>query len=252
MGRISWVLLGCLALVPSAHAASFDCAKASTSVEKMVCGDDKLSQLDSELSAAYKQALEAASNKQTLIHEQRQWIHDVRGICADVTCLTRAYTARLREIREPPGLRAAMARYDARQQELRHEAYGAVVQKIDASDYQFNYVLADLDGDGIKDAIVYFTDGCGSGGCAMRVMRGTEDGFTYVSGSTITRVPIYVLPSKTHGWSDIAVTVGGGGVRPGTRVLKFDGHKYPLNPSLAPVVSIDPDQAGIIKLPLHY
>src|ERR1700756_1937850 len=86
---------------------------------------------------------------------------------------------------EPAGLRAAMAKYDTEQLELRHKRYGVAVQKIDPSAYQFKYALVDLDGDGIQDAVVYFTDreNCGTGGCAMRVMKGTKDGFVHVSGT---------------------------------------------------------------------
>lgn len=98
MGRISWILLGWLALLPPAHSVSFDCAKATTSVEKSICGDDKLSQMDSDLAVAYKQALERSDDKQKLVHEQRQWIQDVRNACADAICLTQAYTARLKQL----------------------------------------------------------------------------------------------------------------------------------------------------------
>ena len=215
MGRIAWVLLGCLAFLPATHAASFDCSKAATSVEKTICEDGKVSQLDSDLAVTYEHALETAPNKQLLIHEQRHWIHDIRDACADVACLTEVYTIRLQEVPESAILRAAMARHDAR-------------RRIDPSSYRFTYALVDLDGDGIQDAVVYLNaDYCGSGGCAIRIMKGTKDGFAYVSGSTITRLPIYVLPSKTNGWRDIAVTIGGGGLKYGTVILKYDGRRYP-------------------------
>ena len=238
MGRVLWILLGCLAFLPAVHAASFDCAKAATSVEKTICGDDKLSQLDSDLSVAYKHVLETAPNKQLLIHEQRQWIHDVRDACANVDCLTEVYTIRLQEVPKSAILRAAMARHDAR-------------RRIDPSSYRFTYALVDLDGDGIQDAVVYLNADCGSGGCAMRIMKGTKDGFTYASGSTITKLPVYVLPSKTNGWHDIAVTIGGGGLKGGTVILKYNGRGYPLNPALQPSFPVDPNLPGIAKLPLY-
>lgn len=253
MRRISWVVIGWLALLPATHSASFDCAKAATDIEKMICGADKLSRLDSDLAAAYEQTLAKTLHRQRLIHEQRQWIHDVRNVCVDAACLSDAYTVRLQELTEPPDLRAAMVRYDTRQQELRHKAFGAMPREIDPSDYHFNYALVDLDGDGILDAVVFFTgrEDCGSGGCAMRIMKGTKSGFAYVSGNTITRVPIYVLPSKTNGWSDIAVTVGGGGVGYGMVILKFNGKKYSHTSNLAPSVTVNLDQSGAIRLPLH-
>ncbi len=238
MGRISWVLLGSLALLPSVHAASFDCAKAATGIEKTICGDDKLSQLDGDLSAAYNHALETAPDKQLLIHEQRQWLHDVRDACADAACLTEVYTIRLQEVPESAILRAAMARHDAR-------------RRIDPASYRFTYALVDLDGDGIQDAVVYLNAGCGSGGCDIRIMKGTKDGFTYVSGSTVTNLPVYVLPSKTNGWRDIAVTTRVGFMKYGTVILKYNGQGYPLNPSLQPSFPVAPNQQGVMELPLY-
>ena len=43
--------------LPFANAASFDCAKATTLVEKAICGDPQLSVRDDALMAAYKHAL---------------------------------------------------------------------------------------------------------------------------------------------------------------------------------------------------
>ena len=47
-------LFGLLVLTLPVQAASFDCAKAGTKVEKLICGDAGLSKLDDELAAAYK------------------------------------------------------------------------------------------------------------------------------------------------------------------------------------------------------
>jgi hypothetical protein len=48
-------------------------------------------------------------------------------------------------------------------------------------------------------------------------------------------LPVKILPSKTNGWHDIAMPVGGGGIlRRYWAILRFDGHKYPSNPSMAP------------------
>ena len=48
-----------LAPAPRAPAASFDCAKAATTTEQLICGDPQLSQLDGQLAQAYRRALEA-------------------------------------------------------------------------------------------------------------------------------------------------------------------------------------------------
>ena len=47
-------VLALLVLQMPAHGASFDCAKASTKVETLICGDPGLSALDSKLSARYE------------------------------------------------------------------------------------------------------------------------------------------------------------------------------------------------------
>lgn len=86
-----------LLMLTVAHAASFDCAKAATKVEKMICSDAELSKLDEELNAAYKAALQdkmqAASIKQT----QRQWLKERNG-CTGSECLKHAYLARLQAL----------------------------------------------------------------------------------------------------------------------------------------------------------
>jgi len=58
-----WALL-LAALVPSlAAAASFDCAKARTKVEKLICKDPQLSRQDEDLAKAYGEALKAWDGK---------------------------------------------------------------------------------------------------------------------------------------------------------------------------------------------
>ena len=91
----------------------------------------------------------------------------------------------------------------------------------------------DLDGDGIDETLLYIgsRNFCGSGGCDLYVMRMTTAGVEVLSRSTITRLPIGVMDTSTNGMRDIAVNVGGGGLDPGIRVLRFDGEGYPLNPT---------------------
>lgn len=129
---------------------------------------------------------------------------------------------------EPAGLRDAMAKYDTEKMERAHKLYGAAVQKIDPSAYQFKYALVDLDGDGIQDAIVYLTDNqsCGTGGCPMRIFKGTKSGFRYISGTLRVLLPIQVLTSISHDWKSLAIGLRSGG----TGILKFDGNHYPLSP----------------------
>ena len=85
-------LFGLLAL--PVQAAGFDCAKAGTKVEKLICGDAGLSKLDEELNAAYKTALQGGKQADTIKQAQKQWMK-VRNGCADAACVKRAYEERL-------------------------------------------------------------------------------------------------------------------------------------------------------------
>lgn len=100
MRASSWVV-GSLVFVflsAGARAASFDCAKASTPVEKMICGNQKLSELDEYLGRYYANArAELGAAKSCLALQQRVWIKH-RGTCTDVTCLERFYLRRLAEL----------------------------------------------------------------------------------------------------------------------------------------------------------
>ena len=45
-------------VVPAAHAASFDCAKATRPVEKLICRDKNLNALDERLGQVYRAGLQ--------------------------------------------------------------------------------------------------------------------------------------------------------------------------------------------------
>jgi hypothetical protein len=100
----------------------------------------------------------------------------------------------------------------------------------------FEYALADLNNDGIPDAVVLLTDPgwCGSGGCTMLILRGTVDRFTPVSKASVSNQPIKVSPERQNGWRTLLVWVAGGGIPPGFVLMRFDGRRYPFNPTLQP------------------
>lgn len=81
-----------------AHSAGFDCAKASSAVEKMICADTQLSVLDSSLKNAYQQALSNTATPADLKTEQQYWLQEVRDACKDNACLTRVYHLRLDQL----------------------------------------------------------------------------------------------------------------------------------------------------------
>ncbi len=91
-------LVGFAALSSFSQAASFDCAKASTSIEKIICSDENASRTDMELSNAYKSALNISKNKAALKQQQRKWLKEVRNSCKDVECLIKTNQSRTSEL----------------------------------------------------------------------------------------------------------------------------------------------------------
>ena len=95
----------------------------------------------------------------------------------------------------------------------------------------------DLKDDGTQEVIVYLIsrDWCGSGGCSCLILEPDGSSFRIITRMTITQLPIRVLSQKTNGWHDLAVGAGGGGILPGYESrLRFNGKKYPSNPSVPP------------------
>ncbi len=73
------------------YAASFDCGKATSEVEKLICSDPNLSQLDENLSKTYRKVLSSVADPASLKREQAKWLRDVRNLCADSACLEKVY-----------------------------------------------------------------------------------------------------------------------------------------------------------------
>lgn len=104
------ILLAAAVLLPAtfattAHAASFDCAKARTLIENHICADQKLSALDEQLSKVYREVLDATPRPDAFRASQRVWLRDVRNVCTTSQCLTTAYQERLDDL--IPSTRAA-------------------------------------------------------------------------------------------------------------------------------------------------
>jgi len=62
----------------AARAASFDCARAASAIEKRICADPRLSHDDEAVAAAYRRALATAPLPFALRDDQRRWIADIR------------------------------------------------------------------------------------------------------------------------------------------------------------------------------
>jgi uncharacterized protein len=90
-------LFGLLAISVQALAASFDCAKAQTTVEHLICNNPDISKLDEELSAAYKAALQDEKRDEAIKLGQKQWMKE-RNSCSDAACVQSAYRKRIEQL----------------------------------------------------------------------------------------------------------------------------------------------------------
>ena len=80
-----------------AFAASFDCTKARSEVEKAICKNDELGKLDEDLSEAYKVAVKNHPVQNYVRARQREWIKDNNSCDKDrlVACLKARYAKRI-------------------------------------------------------------------------------------------------------------------------------------------------------------
>jgi uncharacterized protein len=99
LGLLGFVLSVSSGVAHAADSPSFDCKKASTAVEKAICGDPKLMELDVDLAASYKRARSESSEKRFkwIVSTQREWLKR-RKTCplqGMQGCLVGRYTDRL-------------------------------------------------------------------------------------------------------------------------------------------------------------
>ncbi|WP_051260931.1 hypothetical protein [Algoriphagus marincola] len=102
---------------------------------------------------------------------------------------------------------------------------------LDSLSRQFKYSQVDLNEDGNLEILVGLTGPyfCGSGGCTVLLFTSHGDVITRFS---VVKYPAYVDSETTNGWKNLILYSGGK-----NRVVKFDGQKYPSNPSTLPVYS---------------
>ncbi|MHA1523613.1 MAG: lysozyme inhibitor LprI family protein [Alphaproteobacteria bacterium] len=83
---------------PHAVAQSFDCAKASTADEQVVCTYDWLAALDEYMAERYRYLRKIPSiDKRALKQSQRAWLRDRANCGSSIGCIARLYTDRLEE-----------------------------------------------------------------------------------------------------------------------------------------------------------
>lgn len=93
------VVAGALLLHPvNLPAVSFDCSKNVGPVERAVCSDRRLSELDDRLAEAYRNALANSADRNGVKADQVKWLRSDRDRCRDTTCIEAAYMRRLSQL----------------------------------------------------------------------------------------------------------------------------------------------------------
>jgi uncharacterized protein len=106
----SLLLAASLALpLPTAHAASFSCSKATTPAERIICGDKDLGARDSLMARLFAAALRGA-DRDKVRASQQSW-HDTAMACVDAACVKQSYDKRIFELIATKGGRSATTEF---------------------------------------------------------------------------------------------------------------------------------------------
>jgi len=105
---------------------------------------------------------------------------------------------------------------------------------IQENSRKFIFFEYDLNEDGKKEIFVGLTGGyfCGSGGCTQLIL---DDQGNVISTFSVSDYPVIIDNNKTNGWKDLIIYSGSK-----NRIVKFDGKKYPPNPSVLPELKLIP------------
>jgi uncharacterized protein len=80
--------------VSSAYAVSFNCQKAKTFIEKAICQNPELSELDDELGSLYQLALTDNKHPDVFKKQQLGWLKQ-RDTCQTIDCVKKSYKQRI-------------------------------------------------------------------------------------------------------------------------------------------------------------
>lgn len=77
---------------------SFDCEKATSIQEHLICNNPRLAALDRQLATAYTVLMTQSDNRPELRQAQLNWLKQGRGACRTMECLEQAYRSRLDDL----------------------------------------------------------------------------------------------------------------------------------------------------------
>ena len=99
--RLTLILFILILISPISNSASFDCHKASSKIEKLICSDSKLGVLDKTLGEVYK-SLKSENNEEqntSLKAKQRTWIKERNSQCTSLGDCKKIYLSRISKLR---------------------------------------------------------------------------------------------------------------------------------------------------------
>jgi uncharacterized protein len=100
MGRFVTAIVLTAALAASAHAQSFDCAKATSPAERLICVTPILGDLDVTMTNLYRAALNANPTRVAGIRrEQTAWWRRREACADDAACIEEAEISRIAELK---------------------------------------------------------------------------------------------------------------------------------------------------------
>lgn len=76
------------------YAAGFNCANSSTAIEKQICDNTTLSNMDTQNNVLFQAYKNTFDDGELAVIEQRHWLRMVRNVCEDITCLENVYMER--------------------------------------------------------------------------------------------------------------------------------------------------------------
>jgi len=119
-------------------------------------------------------------------------------------------------------------------QALLNEIFKQDLPAMNDEDRKFIMEEIDLNADGQKEIFVGFNGKyyCGSGGCTALLL--SHQG-KLITRFTVTEYPVIVRPTITNGWRDLLIRSSA--AKSAIHIVKWDGNKYPGNPSLQPKFS---------------
>lgn len=80
------------------NAASFDCSKATSIVDRLICSDAVLSTLDDTLAIEYNSSKKNTLDPQSLLNAQRAWLQKRNSCGNDRSCIANSYYERISQL----------------------------------------------------------------------------------------------------------------------------------------------------------